>query len=304
MPAPDWQSLYPFQQHFLDLDGARLHYLDEGRGQPLVLVHGNPTWSFYWRNVVLGLRDEFRLIVPDHIGCGLSDKPQAYEYRLANHVENLVRLIEELDLRGATLVGHDWGGAIGMGAAARTPDRFARIVLMNTAAFLSRRIPLRIRLCRTPLVGPLLIRGLNLFLRAALRSATEKPELFTPAVRAGYLAPYDNWRNRVAILRFVQDIPLGRRHPTRRTLGQIETALPQFRGRPLLLMWGLKDWCFTPHFLRRFQQEFPQAETEEIAGAGHLIVEDSTDRVVARLRRFLHESGPHAPREERSSRGA
>lgn len=297
MPAPDWQSLYPFQPHFLDLGSVRLHFVDEGAGPPLLLVHGNPTWSFYWRNVIAALRGGFRVLAPDHVGCGKSDKPQDYGYHLADHVDNLCQFVERLDLREITLIGHDWGGAIGMGAVTRLPDRFARIVLMNTAAFLSSRVPKRIRLCRAPLLGPLLIRGANLFVRSALRSATEKPELFTPEVRAGYLAPYDNWSNRVGVLRFVQDIPLVPHHPSFQTLKQIEAALPRFRSRPVLLIWGMKDWCFTSHFLDRFLTEFPHAEVERIEDAGHLVAEDAGSRVVDRIRRFLNDYPAAATRD-------
>ena len=135
----DWHPLYPFESHEIRLGGMRYHYLDEGAGPALVLVHGNPTWSFMWREIVLALRGKFRLIVPDHMGCGLSDKPSParYSYRLAQRVTDLVQLIEHLDLQHVTLVAHDWGGAIGMGAAVAAPGRFERFVLMNTAAFLA-----------------------------------------------------------------------------------------------------------------------------------------------------------------------
>ena len=150
-----WKHLYPFVSRFLDLDGVKYHYLDEGTGPTLLLVHGNPTWSFHWRNLILAMRPQCRLIAPDHIGCGLSDKPLDYPYRLSQHIDNLVRLVEHLEMHDVTLVGHDWGGAIGLGAVQRLKDRFSRLVLLNTAAFRSRRIPWRIRVCRTPLLGPL-----------------------------------------------------------------------------------------------------------------------------------------------------
>jgi haloalkane dehalogenase len=218
----------------------------------LLLVHGNPTWSFHWRKLVLALRGHYRLIVPDHIGCGLSDKSWPYPYRLSQHIDNLRRLVEVLDLRRITLVGHDWGGAIGLGAAVRAAERFSRFVLFNTAAFRSRRMPWRIRICRTPLVGRLLVQGLNGFLRAAFRMATARPrQWLTPAVRAGYLAPYGDWRSRAAIHQFVQDIPLSPGHASYSTLLEIEEGLGRFRDRPVQLIWGLRDWCFTPHFLKK-----------------------------------------------------
>lgn len=131
------RDLYPFDSHFLDVDGGRMHYIDEGDADadPIVCVHGNPTWSFYWRRIAQEFKGTHRVVAMDHIGCGLSDKPQDWPYRLADHRDNLLRLIEHLDLKRVTLVVHDWGGAIGMGVAVRHPERFRRIVVMNTSAF-------------------------------------------------------------------------------------------------------------------------------------------------------------------------
>jgi cis-3-alkyl-4-acyloxetan-2-one decarboxylase len=285
--SADWRPLYPFASREMSLGGLRYHYLDEGRGPVLLLVHGNPTWSFYWRNLVLGLRDGCRLVVPDHLGCGLSDKPQDYPYRLEQHIANLRTLVERLDLREVTLLAHDWGGAIGLGAALEMPDRFSRFVLFNTAAFRSDRMPWRIRACRAPLVGALAIRGFNAFARAALWMAVCHHDRMTPAVRAGLLAPYDNWRHRIAIDRFVNDIPMGPRHPSYRRLLQIEQGLPSLRDRRLMLIWGLRDWCFTPHFLARFQEIFPGAAVHQFEDAGHYVIEDAHERIVPLVRSFV-----------------
>jgi haloalkane dehalogenase len=285
----DWRTLYPFRSHELMLDGVRYHYLDEGTGETLLLVHGNPTWSFYWRDIVTALRGRYRLIVPDHIGCGLSDKPQNYRYELAQHVANLRRLIEQLDLTDVTLLAHDWGGAIGLGAAVAEPSRFARLVLFNTAAFRSTRMPLRIRVCRTPILGTLAVRGLNAFARAAIRMAVEDHTRMTPAVKQGFLAPYDNWSHRVAIDRFVRDIPLTPRHPSYQMLAGIESRLHLLADRPTMLVWGMRDWCFTPHFLERFRNEFfPDAEVHEVADAGHYVVLDAQERIVVWFDEFLN----------------
>lgn len=280
-----FRAEYPFRSHFLDHDGLRYHYLDEGAGEPLLFVHGNPTWSFAWRNLVKDLSRDYRCIAVDHIGCGLSDKPRDYPYRLATHVENLSRLVERLDLRNATLVAHDWGGAIGLGAVERHPDRFARLVLMNTAAFRSKAIPWRIAACRVPFLGSLAVRGFNAFAGAATFMAVEKP--LHPAVKAGYLRPYDSWADRVAVLRFVQDIPLDPTHPSYATLMGIEEGLPALAEKPMLLVWGMKDWCFTPAFLAQFERRFPRAETLRIEDAGHYVFEDAPERIIPRLREFL-----------------
>ena len=284
---PTWRSLYPFESRWHRLDeGYRCHYLDEGdetradADRPtLLLVHGNPTWSFYWRHLVSAWRDRYRVVVPDHLGCGLSDKPVAYDYCLQSHIDNLLGLIDGLDLREITLVAHDWGGTIGMGAAAAAPRRFRRFVLMNTAAFRSSRMPWRIRVCRTPWLGPIVVGRCNGFLRAALTMATAKPERFTPEVRAGYLAPYARAADRIAIRRFVEDIPRSPRHRSYAMLAAIEAALPSFRDHPVQLIWGMKDWCFTPHFLDRWIEFFPQAEVHRLADAGHWVAEDAHERI-------------------------
>lgn len=289
MNTEPWRKLYSFRSHELLISGRRYHYLDEGQGEPLLLVHGNPTWSFYWRNIVLALRDRYRLIVPDHIGCGLSDKPQDYPYRLSDHIGNLRRLIDELKLQDVTLLAHDWGGAIGLGAAVAEPARFARLVLFNTAAFRSSLMPWRIRVCRTPLLGPLAVRGANAFARAALSMAVEKHDRLTLAVRSGLLAPYDSWAHRIAIQRFVEDIPLSPRHPSYAALLSIEERLPTLRGLPALFVWGMLDWCFTPKFLDRFLDFFPDAEVERLDDAGHYVIEDAHERIAPRVARFLAE---------------
>lgn len=289
---PAWRREYPFRSNYLTLGGVRLHYLDEGptAGEPtetLLCVHGNPTWSFYWRHLVRAWSGRYRVVVPDHVGCGLSDKPQDYDYRLHRRVEDLRALIAELDLRKVTLLAHDWGGAIGLGAAVAEPERFNRLVLFNTAAFRTRWCPWRIRACRIPLLGPLGVRGLNLFARAALRMATEKPERFTADVRAGYLAPYDSWAHRVAVQRFVEDIPLAESHPSYAVLTSIEHGLPQLSHLPIALIWGMRDWCFTPYFLDRFQGFFPQAEVHRLDDCGHYVVEDAHERIVPIVDDFL-----------------
>lgn len=287
MATNDWKPLYPFTSHYLDLDGARCHYLDEGSGAPLLMVHGNPTWSFYWRNLVVAFRERHRVIVPDHIGCGLSDKPQEYPYRLEQHIGNLARLIEHLDLSRVTLLVHDWGGAIGLGAALRLPSRVARLVLFNTGAFPPPYIPFRIRMCRTPALGAWAVRGANLFARAALTMAVQHRERMTPAVRGGLLAPYDGWGNRVAIQRFVQDIPASDKHPTWRTLAELERGLPSLADRPALIIWGMRDWCFTPVCLERLQSSLPSAEVQRLEDAGHYVIEDAHERVIPLVSRFL-----------------
>ncbi|MCY2967741.1 MAG: alpha/beta fold hydrolase [Planctomycetota bacterium] len=278
------------------MDGRRYHYVDEGAGEVLLCVHGNPTWSFAWRNVVKDLSRDHRVIAVDHIGCGFSDKPQDYPYRLENHIDNLCQFVTGLNLRRITLLAHDWGGAIGMGAAGRLPERFSRLVLFNTGAFRSQHLPWRIAVCRWPVVGPLGVRGFNLFARAALSMAVERPERMTAAVRRGLLAPYGSWHDRVAIQRFVEDIPMSAKHPSYTTLVQVENGLAALTQKPLLLVWGERDWCFTPAFREEFQRRFPAAEAFRLEDAGHYVFEDAIEQIIPRLREFLA-AHPLAPIE-------
>ncbi len=294
-----WRRLYPFASRELMIEGLRCHYVDEGRGHPLLLVHGNPTWSFYWRSLLNGLSDAFRLVAPDQIGCGLSEKPprSRYPYTLRRRINDLCRLIEHLDLRSITLVAHDWGGAVGMGAAVEMPERFERFVLMNTAAFPASRCPWRIRVCRAPLLGPLAVQGLNLFARAALAMATARRAGLPPEVRDGLLAPYDSWGHRAAIYHFVRDIPLSPRHESYAALARIASRLGQFEDRPFCFFWGMRDWCFTPWFLDQWLARFPRAEVHRFDDAGHYVLEDASERILPALRVFLQADRPAAAAE-------
>jgi len=253
------------------------------------MVHGNPTWSFYWRNIVRAFGKTHRAVVPDHLGCGLSDVPslQEYDYQLASRIEDLCRLIEELDLRDITLLVHDWGGAIGLGAAEEMPDRFSRLVLFNTGAFVG-PCPMRIRLCRTPLLGKLAVQGCNLFARAAIKMATEQQGGLPKEVAAGMLAPYSSWKRRRAVYQFVADIPLTKNHPTLATIEKIEHRLPTLAEKEILMIWGMKDWCFSPWYLNKFESIFPAAQVHRFEDAGHYIVEDETEAIIEILQATLN----------------
>ena len=280
-----FESEYPFESHWIQVDGHTMHYIDEGSGPVLLMVHGNPTWSFAWRNLVSALSKNYRVIAIDHLGCGFSEKPQADVYTLEQHISRLVAFVECLDLTEIALFAHDWGGAIGMGCAGRLPERFYRFALMNTGAFRSTAIPFRISLCRIPLLGTLGMQGLNLFSAAALRMASEMP--LSDAAKAGLMAPYNSWANRRAVKEFVHDIPLKPSHRSYETLKAVEDGLEQFRESPTLLIWGMKDWCFTPAFYDEFCKRFPWALTYPIEDAGHYIFEDRLDELLAVSTGFL-----------------
>ncbi|MBN2800406.1 MAG: alpha/beta fold hydrolase [Deltaproteobacteria bacterium] len=287
---PAVRELYPWAGSYLEVKGGhRLHYLDEGQGPPVVMVHGNPTWSFYYRDLVKELSRDHRCVVPDHIGCGLSDKPDDWGYHIGDHVDNLVALVEHLGLQEATLVVHDWGGAIGYAAAARLKGVFKRFVVMNTAAFL-RPLPASLRLLRLPLYGPLVVQGFNGFFKMGWGLATGRKERFTPAVRQGYLFPYGTWRDRKVIMRFIQEIPLEQEHPSRWLIQGLADGLPELRPFPHLIFWGMKDPVFHPGYLEEWRARFPEAEVYTFDDAGHWVLDEVPDRIIPRIRAFLDEN--------------
>ncbi len=289
---PDLQREYPFTSHFLDLDGLRYHYLDEGSGPPVVMVHGNPSWSFYYRRLVSALKDRYHCIVPDHIGCGFSDKPgdDRYDYSLSRRVADLERLLDHLDIKEPlTLVLHDWGGMIGMTYAVRHPERIRRLVILNTAAFhlpQTKRFPLALRICRDTVLGALLVRGGNAFSRAASVVGCKRNPM-SPALRSLYQLPYDSWQHRIATLRFVQDIPLSPGDRGYDLVSSTEAGLSRFATLPIQIIWGERDFVFDRHFLAEWERRFPAARVHRFADCGHYILEDAADEVIPLVSSFL-----------------
>ena len=288
----DITKYYPFSGRFLDLDGLRYHYLDEGAGEAVVMVHGNPSWSFYYRNLVFALRDRYRCIVPDHIGCGFSSKPgdDHYDYTLPRRVDDLERLIDHLGLtEKITLVLHDWGGMIGMAYAARHPGRIRRLVILNTAAFhlpQGKKFPFALKICRDTFLGTLLVRGFNAFSLAASFVGCKRNPM-PAALRKAYRLPYDSWRNRIATLRFVQDIPLTPADRNYELVSAVAEGLASFRDLPMAIFWGELDFVFDPRFLAEWQRRFPAAEVHRYPDGGHYILEDLQGEVVPLIGEFL-----------------
>jgi len=289
-PLPDWIAReYPFTPRcFVTPGGARMSYVDAGGDgeEAVLMVHGNPTWSYYYRHLVRALAPSIRCIVPDHIGMGASEKPAGYDYTLATRIADLEALVASLGLRRVHLVVHDWGGAIGFGFAARHPGMIGRIVILNTAAFAANRIPARIALCKLAGIGPLLVRGLNGFAGPAVWMAMHRRTLSADEKR-GYLWPYRTWADRVAVSAFVRDIPMQPSHPTWGTLAGVERGLAHFRDRPALVFWGGRDFCFNDLFLDRWRELLPQARVNRIADAGHYVLDDAREDVIPPVTAFL-----------------
>lgn len=278
---------YDFNSHYLALSRGRLHYLDEGKGDTVVLVHGNPTWSYYYRNLLRTLSRRFRVIVPDHMGCGLSDKPSEYDYTLENHIANLQSLLEYLGVSRTSMVVHDWGGPIGIGATAGERVELQRLAILNTAAFRATRIPLRISICRWPVIGKLLVQGLNAFAGAALFMAVNKK--MNRQTAEGYLHPYSNWHNRRAIYEFVKDIPLQTTHRSYETLVRIEKRLRVMKESdiPAAIFWGGTDFCFNDYFYEQWKKHLPQAEFHYYPEWGHYLLEDGKGEIEKIIEEFL-----------------
>jgi cis-3-alkyl-4-acyloxetan-2-one decarboxylase len=288
--VPGWlATLYPFSpKSFRTTGGARMSYLDEGpRGDEAVLMlHGNPTWSFYYRELVRELSGTLRCVAPDHVGMGLSEKPAGYAYTLASRIADIEALVDGLGLKRIHLVVHDWGGAIGFGVAARQPGRVGRIVIQNTAAFPSARIPARIALCRAPYLGAFIVRGLNGFAEPATWMAMASRRL-TWDERRGYLHPYGSWASRIGVHRFVRDIPMEADHPSRPALEEVARGLPRLAGHRKMILWGGKDFCFDEGFLSRWRGIYPDARVERMGRAGHYVLEDSGGEGRAKIADFL-----------------
>lgn len=285
--------------------GLRYHYLDEGQGDPVVMVHGNPSWSLYYRRLVSELKSDYRCIVPDHIGCGLSEKPgdDRYTYTLESRIQDLETLLEQLGLhKNITLVVHDWGGVIGMGYATRHPEAIKKLVILNTAAFHlpegKRDIPRTLRFARDSALGAWLIQNFNAFsVGASWIGCTQHP--MSRQLRQAYQMPYHRAGHRLATLRFVQDIPLQESDPAHAILTEIQDKLELLKDKPALICWGMKDFVFDKYFLAEWERRLPQAEVYRFPSAGHYVLEDVGADLVPLISDFVHSAQwEREPREE------
>jgi len=292
-PAPLFPN-YPFYPHYFNRGaGLKMHFVDEGNGAPVLMVHGNPSWSFYYRNLIKALSGTHRCIAPDHIGMGLSDKPNdaahAYAYTLKQRIDDLDAFIASLKLtEPLTLVMHDWGGMIGMGWAVRYPEQVARLVILNTGAFPlppEKLFPWPLKLTRTWL-GTLLVRGFNAFAYGTTVIGCRRNRMPSNIARA-YCAPYNSWANRIATLRFVQDIPLSPADAGFSIVKHTEANLQLFKDTPAMIGWGGKDIIFDAAFLRQWQKHLPNAKLYLIPDAGHYVLEDAADELIPIITQFV-----------------
>lgn len=276
---------YDFQSKYFNIKGHNLHYLDEGSGEVILMLHGNPTWSFYFRNLVSHYSRSYRVIVPDHMGCGFSDKPQDYDYSLQRRIDDIEALLKFLSIDKVSLVVHDWGGAIGLGLATLTDIQVKKLVITNTAAFTSDYIPWQINIVKKKPLGPLMVKYLNAFCWPATFMTTVKT--LPSMVKKAYLMPYKALKDRVAINQFVQDIPMNKNHKTFKTLKQIEDKLNELDCDKIIL-WGMKDFCFNSYFLKRWKEIYPKTPVVEYENAGHYLFEDKANETLEVMDRFFN----------------
>lgn len=283
---PDWldRSAYPFATRYVPLPAGRMHVVDEGEGPPVVMVHGNPAWSFLYRHLVRRLRPTHRCVAMDHLGFGLSDKPRGWSYLPEAHAENLEALIEGLGLRDVTLVVQDWGGPIGLAYAVAHPENVARLVIMNSWAWPVDRDPYYLAFSGF-MGGPIgrrLIRRRNFFARAVMRRAYGDPRRLTPEIHAHYLealpTPDDREGSAVFPRRIVGSTPWLRR---------MSDGLPALADKPTLIVWGMRDIAFRAKELRRWQSLFPAARTVALDDVGHYVQEEAPERLADEVAAFL-----------------
>jgi pimeloyl-ACP methyl ester carboxylesterase len=305
MTKDDWTfgGSWPYEPHWYETAEGRLHYVDEGprRGSPVVLMHGNPAWGYLYRNFIPPLaRAGHRVIVPDLLGAGRSDKPDDPEvYRVRRHAERTEQLLESLDLRGATLVPHDWG-MHSLYWAIRHPERLRGLFILNTIAHRRRepiKLPLPIKLFRSRVTGPLLVKQLDVVRRFFLfRFGLVHRERLTAEIKRAYLAPNPTAASRTGVLTFLREIPTGPDDPGSRFWGELEDGLERyFHDKPVGISWGMRDAAFTPAVLDQlWLGTFPNAVVTRVPDAGHFIQEDAHERVVPALLAHLERTRPTA----------
>lgn len=284
--TPTWldRDRYPFTPHFMEMPEGRIHYVDEGDGQPVVFVHGTPTWSFVYRHLIRDLSRDMRCIAPDHLGFGLSDKPRSGDYHPADHARRLEALLDKLNLERCILVLHDFGGPIGLDWATRFPQRLKGLVLLNTWMWSQSDDPKTVwtsRLVRSP-VGRLLYYWANFSPRVLLKMAFADSSKLTAEIHRHYLAPFDRRKQRRGpwVLGCELDSDW---------YDDIWERRDAIADLPSRLIWGLEDPIFRPEQLQRLESVFTRAQTLRLEGVGHFAQEEAPDRCIETIRGLASE---------------
>ncbi len=281
---PDWvpTRLYPFQDRYVHIDGSTVHYVDEGSGPTLLFLHGNPTWSFLYREVIIGLRSEYRCVAVDYPGFGLSAAPDGYGFTPAEHADVVASFVTELDLTDVTMMVQDWGGPIGFAVATRQPDRFSRFVIGNTWAWPKSDLGTQV-FARSlgSAVGRYLIEHRNVFVEKILPGNVRRRRLSDDEMNA-YRGPFPTPASRRPVAVLPREI-LG----SRTFLAEIRDALPRLSDRPALVVWPTKDIAFREPERTQWEALFPTHRTVLLDGAGHYIQEDAATEIVTAIADFV-----------------
>jgi haloalkane dehalogenase len=279
---PNWipSDLYPFEDRWLDLDGHRVHYVDEGHGPTLLLLHGNPTWSFLYRNIIQELRGQFRCIAVDYPGFGLSTAAPGYGFTPREHSVVLEKLVVALELEDVTLMVQDWGGPIGLGLASRLPERFVGFVIANTWAWPADAKATRFSNLMGGPIGRFAIRHFNAFVNVLIPAGTAR-KLPKEVMRA-YRGPFRTRSARMATAIFPREIVASRAY-----LAEVEAGLSRIASKPALILWGTKDPAFQAYHRQRFELTFTRHRSVLLEGARHYIQEDAPERIAEEIRHFV-----------------
>lgn len=281
---------YPYKPNYRHVNGFDMHFVDEGNGEPVVLLHGDPTWGYLWRNIIPAIAKTARCIVPDHMGMGKSEVPRKpFPYRLVHHIANIEELITDLDLCNITLVVHDWGGPVGLGFAILHPDRIKRLVISNTwasARWPSAPFPRLIEMIRST-NGEKFVLEKNGYLERALTGTTHHAERISGPVMDAYRAPFPTPESRVSMLCWSRDIPVTESDPSFPEMQRIENNLHLFTKIPSLIVWGMLDPVLPDSVLRWWQNIFPHATVHKIHDASHFLQEDAPQEIAAYITDFI-----------------
>ncbi len=282
------ESLYPFTSRWQEVGGLPVHYVDEGDGPAILFLHGNPTWSFLYRDVIKGLRDDFRCLALDYPGMGMSGKPRdhgrpRYGFTPAEHSRVVEGFADALDLDDLTLMVQDWGGPIGLGFAIRQPERIARLVIGNTWAWPADEFDMKVFSTLFG-IGPgrWAVLGLNYFVERLLPMGCERKDRLTDEVMAAYRAPYPTWRDRTPTAVFPRAIV-----KSRPFLAEVAQGLDAIADKPALIVWGKKDRAFRKRELERWKRIFPDARVRILDDAGHFLQEDAPEAIAEEIRAFM-----------------
>jgi pimeloyl-ACP methyl ester carboxylesterase len=285
MEQPQWldKNEYPFTSRYFTKDAIAQHYIDEGEGETLLFIHGTPSWSFDFRNVIKRLSITCRCVAIDHVGFGLSQKPYDYDYSLKQHVERLIKFIDALKLDNLTLVLHDFGGPIGLAMAMQMPERIRRLVILNSWIGDHSTDPDFIRLRRilkSPVL-PFLYLYLNFSPRYLLPKSFGKRKLAKPILKH-FTSPFNQKHQRYGVLAFAHSLI-----NDQSMFGELWSKRSLLNSKPMLLIWGMDDQFASPKYLTQFKLGFPHATCLALAGCGHFPQEEEHERVTEGIRYFM-----------------